>query len=87
MMTNQNAVAMSFSKPSIAALSDVDKRRAISNMTTIISGEELAVNIDDKNSKCTSKTIFFLETEIIVINKKLAYNIYLSFGALLPHQH
>ena len=59
MMTNQNAVVMSFSKPSIAAISDVNRRRTISNMATIISGEELAVNIDDKNSKCTSKTFFF----------------------------
>ena len=59
MMTNQNALTMSFSKPSTAAMSDVDRRRAISIMTTIISGEELAVNIDDKNSKCTSKLTFF----------------------------
>ena len=55
----QNTVVMSLSKPSTAAMSGVDRRRAISNMTTIISGEELAANIDDKNRKCTSKTIFF----------------------------
>ena len=79
MITNQNAVVMSFSKPSIAAVSDVDRRTRISNMTTIIPGEKLAVNIDDKNSKCTSETIVFLEIEIIVTNKKLVY-VVVQFG-------
>ena len=44
-MTNQNAVVMSFSKASIAAMSDVDRRRAISKVSTIIPGEELVFNV------------------------------------------
>ena len=61
-MSNQYAVAIILSKPSRAAKSaDVDRRRAISSMTAITSEQELTINIDDKNIKWTSKTIFSLD--------------------------
>lgn len=52
-MSSQNAVTMHnfLSKPSRVTKSDVDRRRAISNMTAIAVEEELTINIDDKNIK------------------------------------
>ena len=51
-----------------AANSDVERKRAISNMTTITSGEKLAVNIHDK----MAIKINFFFIELMIMNQKIA---------------
>ena len=51
-ISRYRAAAITLSKSSRAAKSDVEMRRAVANMTAITS----VINIDDKNNKWTSKT-------------------------------
>ena len=46
------------------AKSDVEPRRAVASVTAIMSVEDNFVNIDAKNNKTISKTIFFLRSRL-----------------------
>ena len=60
-VSRHRAEAITLFKSSRAAKSDVKMRRAVASMTAITLAEELVINIDDKNKKWTSKTIFSLD--------------------------
>ena len=53
------AAAITLSRFSRVAKSDVETRRAVASVTAIMSVEDNFVNIDAKNNKTISKTIFF----------------------------
>ena len=50
-ISRHRAAAITLSKSSRAAKSDVETRRAVASRIAINSAEELVINIDDKNSK------------------------------------
>ena len=57
------AAAITLSRFSRVAKSDVETRRAVASVTAIMSVEDNFVNIDVKNNKTISKTIFFLRSK------------------------
>ena len=57
------AAAITLSRFSRVAKSDVETRRAVASLTAIMSVEDNYVNIDAKNHKTISKTIFFLRSK------------------------
>ena len=57
------AAAITLSRFSRVAKSDVETRRAVASVTAIMSVEDNFVNIDAKNNKTISKTIFLLRSK------------------------
>ena len=57
------AAAITLSRFSRVVKSDVETRRAVASVTAIMSVEDNFVNIDAKNNKTISKTIFFLRSK------------------------
>ena len=57
------AAAITLSRFSRVAKSDVETRRAVASVTAIMSVEDNFVNIDAKNNKTISKTNFFLRSK------------------------
>ena len=57
------AAAITLSGFSRVAKSDVETRRANASVTAIMSVEDNFVNVDAKNNKTISKTIFFLRSK------------------------
>ena len=57
-ISRHRAAAITLSKSSRMAKSNMEMRSAVASMTAITSAEELVINIDDKNNKWASKTIF-----------------------------
>ena len=64
------AAAITLSRFSRVAKSDVETRRAVASVTAIMSVEDNFVNIDAKNNKTISKTIFsFFQSWVSVLSK------------------